>query len=205
MLKKILVTTVFVVTLIVAAFLLYARILPANEGKNPDEARVINVALGNVDLTEPDWQTIVLCATAEVNLPRKTVWETWSRIEDWKNWSPALVNSSRFIGGNNWSNGTAFEQVLELGFPLGTVRFHDTVGTFVDTEAVGWQQRGNYLVYSSVWLFEDVPGGKTLIVHAEIVHGSFIWLMKPLVAGRWQEKIETQVAGLVRYSSTEEK
>jgi hypothetical protein len=70
MLKKILITTIFLTTLVVMAFLLYARILPANEGKNPDEARVINVALGNVDLTEPDWQTIVLCASAEINLPR---------------------------------------------------------------------------------------------------------------------------------------
>jgi hypothetical protein len=205
MLKKILIRTVFVITLIVAAFLLYARILPANEGKNPDEARVINVALGNVDLTEPDWQTIVLCASAEVNLSRKMVWETWSCIEDWKKWSPAVVNSSRFTGGNKWSAGAAFEQVLNLGFPLGSVAFHDTVGTFVDTEVVGWQHRGDYLVYSSVWLFEDLPGGKTLIVHAEIVHGSFIWLMKPLVASRWQEKIEARVSGLVEYSTMEKK
>jgi hypothetical protein len=202
MLKKILITIVFLTTLVVMAFLLYARILPANEGKNPDEARVINVALGNVDLTEPDWQSIVLCASAEINLPRKTVWETWARIEDWKNWSPALVNSSHFTGSNKWSNGAAFEQVLDLGFPLGTITFHDTVGMFVDAEVVGWQHRGNYLVYSSVWLFEDLPGGKTLIVHAEIVHGSFIWLIKPLVAGRWQEKMEAQVKDFVEYTST---
>jgi hypothetical protein len=92
--------------------------------------------------------------------------------------------------------------VLDLGFPLGTITFHDTVGMFVDGEAIGWQHRGKYLVYSSAWLFEDLPGGKTLIVQAVIVHGSFIWLVKPLVAGRWQEKMEAQVKDFVEYMST---
>jgi hypothetical protein len=202
---KILLTIVLTLLLVVAVFLLYARIQPANEGKTPDETRAINVALENIDLSEPTWQTIVVCSSYEVNLPKKVVWETWSRIGEWNTWSPSLVKSARWLGQESWRDGAAFEQTLDLGFPLGTVTVHDTVGTFLEAEVVGWQHRGDHLVYSIIWLFEDLPDGKTMIVNAKIVHGSFVWLLKPIVMNRWQEQIEASVAALAKQASVNHK
>lgn len=187
----------FIVILIVAGLFLYSLIQPPAEGKNPDESRAIKAALQSVGLSVPNWQTIIVCASREANVPRHVVWETWSRLEDWPLWAPQLVKSAQWHGADGWRNGALFKQVLDLGFPLGKETSIETVKTCLLGSKMIWWKKTRNSTACRLWLFEDTPGGKTRIIYVDITHGSTTWMIKPLVVSRWEARFDGAIEGLI--------
>jgi hypothetical protein len=195
--KKFLFSIVVIVFLIFGGLCLYSFMQPPIEGKTSDEARAIGVALQNIGVEVPNWQTIIVCSSCEINLSRQTVWEAWSRLEDWQRWSPQLIKSAEWCEAPGWKRGARFRQTIDLGFPVGQIESAETVNTVIQGLTVGWQSKTESNNEGQVWLFEDVSEGKTRVTHVGILQGSVMWFIKPLIIGRWQAKFDSGLEGLM--------
>jgi len=157
----------------------------------------IQYALQKIGVERPSWQTIVVSASKEAPLQRHSLWDTWMKLEDWPHWSVPLHQSTRWIGDPGWRVGATFEQVLNLGFPLGQTVSPETVGAFVDGESVSWWKEANGIKSCHVWEFVALADDQTRVTNTEVFHGVVLGLVKPLAAGNWQRLFEASVAGLI--------
>ena len=157
----------------------------------------IQYALQIIGVERPSWQTIVVSASKEVPLLRQSLWDTWMKLEDWPLWSVPLHLSTRWIGEPGWRVGATFEQVLNLGFPLGQTVSPETVGAVVDAERVSWWKEAKGIKSCHVWEFAALSSGRTQVTNTEVFHGVAIGLIKPLAARKWQRMFEASVAGLI--------
>ncbi|MDX9733274.1 MAG: hypothetical protein RBU36_04035, partial [Thermoanaerobaculia bacterium] len=66
------------------------------------------------------WKTLVVASSGSVGAPAATAWEVFSRLEEWPLWSRPLHLGARWTGEPGFRVAGGFEQVLALGFPLGT-------------------------------------------------------------------------------------
>ena len=96
----------------------------------------IQYALQKIGVERPSWQTLVVSASQAVGLPRQSLRDAWIKLEEWSGWSIPLNVSARWIGVPGWRVGATFEQVLNLGFPLGQTVSPETVGAVVEAESV---------------------------------------------------------------------
>lgn len=157
----------------------------------------IQYALQRIGVERPSWQTVVVSISREVALPRQLVWEAWIELEEWPQWSTPLHVSTRWISEPGWRVGAMFEQVLDLGFPLGQTVSPETVGAVVDAESVSWWKDAKGIKSCHVWEFAALSPNRTQITNTEVFHGVSIGLLKPLAARNWQRLFEASVAGLV--------
>ena len=197
-------TMLFIIGGIVVVFALivvaYGAAIVLNDtttGKE-SEAETIDLALQNIGIQEPTWQTVVVAASNETDVPREAVWETWSELENWPTWSNPLHVSARWLGEAGWGEGAEFEQVLTLGPPLGTITAQEKVSAIVPGERAMWCKDENGVKSCHIWQFETLSNGRTRITNVEVFHGSAMGLAKPLVANNWQQMFETSVEGLIR-------
>lgn len=157
----------------------------------------IQYALQKIGVERPSWQTVVVSASKEVTLPRQPLWDAWTKLEDWPQWSVPLHVSTRWIGEPGWRVGATFEQVLNLGFPLGQTVSPETVGAVVNGESVSWWKDAKGIKSCHVWQFAALAPDRTQVTNTEVFHGVSIGLLKPLAARNWQSMFEASVAGLV--------
>ncbi len=157
----------------------------------------IQYALHKIGVERPSWQTVLVSASKEVALPRQSLWDTWMKLEDWPHWSIPLHVSTRWIGEPGWRVGATFEQVLNLGFPLGQTVSPEIVGDVVDTESVSWWKEAKGIKSCHVWEFTALATDRTQITNTEVFHGVAIGLLKPLAARNWQRMFEASVVGLI--------
>jgi uncharacterized membrane protein len=163
-----------------------------------NEAASINTALQNIGVENPTWQTVVVATSKEADVPRETVWEIWSDLENWPTWSQPLHVSTRWLGEAEWAEGAEFEQVLNLGAPLGTITAQEKVSAIVPGERVMWCKDENGVKSCHVWQFETLATGGTRITNVEVFHGPAMGLVKPLVVRNWQQMFEASVDGLIQ-------
>ena len=170
-------------------------------GGKPEPALLRNPlvagALRPIGLAAASWQTIVLYASRDTDLPPARLWATWERLEGWPGWASPLVVETRWLGAPGWRPGARFEQVLDLGLLLSHVRSTETVG-FVDPghQVSWWKDEGGFKS-SHVWSFEPLPDGGCRIVDLEIMHGVLIGLVRPLTEDGWQRRFDDAVDGLI--------
>jgi len=190
-----------IVALLLAVIILgYGAAIVFNDPLAGKEGQIetINAALQNIGIKEPTWQTIVAATSREVDIPRETSWETWSKLEDWPIWSKPLHISTRWLGEAGWQEGAEFEQVLKLGFPLGTVTSKERVSAIAPGESVMWRKDENGIKSCHIWQFATLSSGCTQITNVEVFHGTAMGLVKPLVANNVQQMFDTSVDGLIR-------
>src|SRR5262245_50259423 len=83
--------------------------------------------LEQIGITEPSWRTLVTAAQAVTDQPADRLWATWSDLPRWPEWSTPLHLAARWAGADSFTPGAKFEQVIQLGFPLGRTTSHETV------------------------------------------------------------------------------
>ncbi len=158
-------------------------------------------ALQKIGIKKPTWKTVIVTASQEVEMPAALLWETWSYLERWPHWSTPLHVATRWIGKPGWKVGATFEQVLNLGFPVGKLTSAETVSEIVPGEYVLWWKNEKGIKSCHIWQFERLSGNPnsiTRITDVEVFHGTMMGLVKPLVSRRWHQMFEHSVAGLIR-------
>jgi len=153
-------------------------------------------ALSRIAVEEPAWKTLVVLASAETDLSPELMWHTWTNIEDWPSMS-SLVVTARWRKGQPWRVGSEFVQELKLGFPFRTRTLDERVVSVESGAAAEWGRDSQNLQTVHLWRFDPLGVNGVRITNVEVFHGSFIGVLKPLVARRWQRLLQAQVDGLI--------
>ena len=164
---------------------------------------VVIAALRPLGVSEPSWQTLVIYAARDIELPREQVFDSWSKLDAWASWARPLVVQARWLDTPGWRVGARFEQTLDLGFPLDRLRRLETVTAADPGRLVSWSQEESGVRTNHVWSFEDLPNGGTRIVDFEIFQGVLAGFGRPLVERRWQQRFDDALTGLVAYARKE--
>lgn len=160
---------------------------------------VATEALSRIDIDAPAWKTLVVLASAETDLAPDLIWQTWTNIEDWPSMS-SLVTAARWTRGQAWRVGSEFVQELRLGFPFRGKTSDERVVSVEPGVAAEWGSDRQGLRTVHLWRFEPLQVGGVRITNVEVFHGSFVGVVKPLVAKRWQRLFQAQVDGLINFA-----
>jgi hypothetical protein len=144
------------------------------------------------------WKTLVVVASGSVGAPVDEVWERFCRIEEWPLWSTPLHEGARWTGEPGFRLAGGFEQVLALGFPLGTIRSEEFVTRLTPGREVMWCKSEGGVTSCHVWRFTPVTPERTFVVNAEVFHGAPVGVLAPLVQSRWSRLFQQSVSGLAR-------
>jgi hypothetical protein len=170
-------------------------------GGKPEPALLRNplviAGLQPIGLAAPSWQTVVLMATRDTDLPPARLWATWERLEAWPSWAAPLVVETRWIDAPGWRVGARFEQVLDLGLLLSRVRSTETVGVADPGRRVSWWKDLGGIKSNHIWSFEPLPDGGSRVVDLEILDGVAIGLARPFAEPGWQRRFDDAIDGLI--------
>jgi hypothetical protein len=158
---------------------------------------LVTAGLRPIGLAAPSWQTVILMATRDTDLPPARLWATWEHLEAWPSWAGPLVAEAHWIDQPGWRVGARFEQVLDLGLVISRVRSTETIGAAAPGRFVSWWKDQSGIRSNHVWSFEPLPDGGSRIVDLEILHGLPIGLARPLTEAGWQAKVDAAVDGLI--------
>lgn len=144
------------------------------------------------------WKTLVVASSGSVGAPADEAWALFSRIEEWPRWSSPLHLGARWKGEPGFRVAGGFEQVLALGFPLGTVRTEEFVTRLVPGREVTWCKSDGGIASCHVWRFTPVTAERTFVVNVEVFHGAPVGVLAPFVQSRWSRLFQQSVSGLAR-------
>jgi hypothetical protein len=99
--------------------------------------------------------------------------------------------------------GTAFDQRLSLGFPVGTTTQHVTIAELEPARCAAWAGSGNGIRSCHLWSFTPRPGGGTRVSSTEAFAGLPAAILRPLVARRWNHAFQDAVDGLISRAEPE--
>ncbi|MHB8798425.1 MAG: SRPBCC family protein [Thermoanaerobaculia bacterium] len=183
--------------LLVAAVFAMAALRVSFSGTEAETAAA-RAAAETAGVPMASWKTLAVVSSGSVGAPVEKVWELFSRIEEWPRWSP-LHEGARWQGEPGFRVAGGFEQVLALGFPLGTIRSEEFVTRLTPGREVMWCKSEGGVTSCHVWRFTPVTPGRTFVVNAEVFHGSPVGLLAPLVQSRWSRLFQQSVSGLARH------
>ena len=145
------------------------------------------------------WKTLVVASSGSVGAPVEEAWQAFSRIEEWPRWSTPLHVGARWKGEPGFRLAGGFEQVLALGFPVGTIRSEEFVTRLAPGREVMWCKSGGGISSCHVWRFNPVTPDRTFVVNVEVFHGAPVGILAPLVQSRWSRLFQQSVSGLARF------
>ncbi len=187
-------------TVAIVAMLWYAyEVFGTDPLADKEEYRqYVGPGLKALNVSETGWQTMVIASTREIDAPRDRVWEIWSKVEKWTDWSAVHLNSS-WKGDPEWKVGGSFEEVVRVGWPYETLHAVDRIIlVFVPDRAAYVREEGTPPSYC-FWRFEYIPGGRTKVTAVEVFHSNEIGFLRPLIEKRWQTYLDGSMNGLVEY------
>ncbi|MEL6537099.1 MAG: SRPBCC family protein [Bacteroidota bacterium] len=150
-------------------------------------------AMSKIGLDEQGWKTALVASETVVNATPEVVWQYWSQIERWPEWSTELHQSAKFTSDTQWEEGSTFEQALDLGM-AGKVTGNETVKFVEPASKIMWWKEENGMKSCHIWVFERLDADKTKIINVEVFDGTIIGIMKPILIPDWQKKFD---AGLI--------
>lgn len=187
----------FVVLLLVAAVFAMAALRVSFSGTEAETAAA-RAAAETAGVPMASWKTLAVVSSGSVGAPVEKVWELFSRIENWPRWSP-LHEGVRWKGERGFRVAGGFEQVVSLGFPLGTIRSEEFVTKLTPGREVMWCKSEGGVTSCHVWRFTPVTPERTFVVNAAVFHGRPVGLLAPLVQSRWSRLFQQSVSGLARH------
>lgn len=196
-LRRLLGLLAFLLLLAVAALFATTALMVSFSGTEAEMAAA-RAAAETAGVPLSSWKTLVVAASGSVAAPVDEAWETFSRIEEWPRWSAPLHLGARWKGEPGFRLAGSFEQVLALGFPLGTVRSEAFVARLVPGREVVWCSSDGGVTSCHAWRFTPVTPERTFVVNAEVFHGSPVGVLAPFVQSRWSGLFQRSVSGLAR-------
>jgi hypothetical protein len=175
---------------------------PQVKPKTTTSLNTTDLALSDLEMTATNEETLVISASQDVNLSASTLWNTWARQEGWPSWSTMLV-STRWLGDSQWKAGSRFEQVRDLGSPIGRQTLVSMVKDLTPGEIARWCQVWNGIRSCQVWSFESLGDGRTRVTNTEVFNGTPIPTIRSSVTQNWQDLFEESVAKLVAHAKTQ--
>ncbi len=167
----------------------------------PDSAMLrhplVVAGLQPIGLANPSWQTLVLLASRDTDLPPAKLWAAWEKLESWPSWGAPLIVETHWVDAPGWRAGARFEQVLDLGLLLNRIHSTETIGLANPGRLVSWWKDLGGIKSNHIWSFEPLPDGGTRVVDLEILHGVVMGLARPVVETAWQHRFDEALDGLI--------
>lgn len=188
------------IILIVFVALYFVAILitdPVSKKEKENIAPIIEMAYAKAGIDRPNWQTLIIAATRDIDLPPEKIWDVWKNLEEWPTWSNTLHESANWKGEAGWKAGAEFDQLLHLGFPIGTQVSEEKVIEVVHGQRVIWAKDKDGIKACHIWSFEILPNGQTRVTNCEVFHGLPIALISPMAAKNWYKKFNTGMDNLI--------
>lgn len=155
-------------------------------------------------LTSAGPATLAICASKESRLTPEQIWETWSKLDQWPRWSKPLHTTARWLEGRTWAVGAQFEQVRNLGAPIGRQVTVETVREVNPGQSVGWWgAKGGSVKTGHLWYFEPLPEGGTRVHSTEVFMGPIVFLFRFMMKGNLQRAFDAAVDGLIKAAERE--
>jgi hypothetical protein len=188
-------------TAAIAGMLYYAYLVFLSDPlANKEEYQsYVTQGLKVLDVGEADWQVLVIGGTREVEGNREKVWEAFSRLEKWGEWGSPMIRSAYWRGEAEWKKGAMFVEDLYLGWPLELFTATEKVEQVLKSDRLTYSRTGGSVRSAHLWRFEFQPGGRTKITSVEVMYGSDIGYLRPIVEKRWQRFSDIALDGLVDY------
>ena len=199
--KKVMFILIGLLTIIVFYFVAILLTDPVSKHDKERIADILELAYEQAGIENPSWQTLVVAATREVDLSREQVWLVWENLEAWPTWSGDLHQSAQWKGPKRWEAGAEFEQLLNLGFPIGTQVSEERISEALPQQRVVWAKNKDGIRACHVWDFTTLPNGKTRVTNCEVFHGAPIAIVSPFAAKNWYKKFNTGMDNLIEQAS----
>jgi hypothetical protein len=168
------------------------------EGKE-EYAAYVTEGLRTLKVLEPGWEVMVLAAARDSELPREKIWDIWGKLEEWPTWSVRMHRNCTWFGDREWGLGHRFHQTVRLSWPEEEFTSLERVVQVFVPDRVAYVREGGPFQSYQVWRFLPLPGGGTRIISVQVLHGSDVGFLRPLVEKKWQKLHEQMVNGLMRY------
>jgi hypothetical protein len=161
----------------------------------------VDYCLGRIGVTSPGWQTLIVKGSAVTPASPERVWAVWSDLATWPRWSPLHVRVS-WAGAPGFTAGAQFDQMIGLGFPVGTKTQRVVVDAAEPAARASWSGYENGIRNCHLWSFTPTGDGGTRISDVEAFTGTAIGLVRPLVGRRWNSMFQRAADGLARIAET---
>lgn len=162
----------------------------------------VEFCLKRVGKSAAGWDTLVVHGTADAARSAEALWSVWSDLAGWPAWSPLHVSVTRPEAGE-LAVGSAFDQRIRLGFPVGTTTEHVTLAVLEPARRAAWEGAANGIRNCHLWSFTPLPEGGTRVRNTEVFVGLPAALLRPLAARRWNRDFQGAVDGLIRRTGSE--
>jgi hypothetical protein len=165
----------------------------------------IAFCLREVGASKPGLKTLVIAASGTAAAaPPERVWAVLEDVASWPRWSP-IHAATEWKAGDGLTVGARFDQVIELGFPVGRQTGHVTVAFAEPARRVGWTEDASGMRSCHLWRLEPAAGGGTEVADVEVFSGVPVALVKPFVARRWRRLFRGAVDGLIATAEAAER
>lgn len=192
---------IFVLLVVASAFAMAA--LRVSFSGTEAETAAARAAAEAAGVPLESWKTLVVASSGSVGAPVETAWEVFARLEEWPLWSVPLHRGARWTGEPGFRLAGGFEQVIDLGFPLGTVRSEAFVTRLAPGREVMWCNDEGGVRSCHLWRFTPVTPQRTFVVNVEVFHGGPVGVLAPLVQSRWSRLFQRSVSGFARRAEGE--
>jgi uncharacterized protein YndB with AHSA1/START domain len=183
----------------ILAAVMLAAIFAILVSAKPDTAllrqKLVAQGLERLGRTDASWRTLVILSSREIDVPPAVAFKAWA--------NPALVGQDQAIApltlpsDRRWSDGSRFEETLDLGFPLAHLSQTNRVEAVKPGSEISWRNETGSLDSYQTWSFQPLPDGGTRITVVQIFDGIAIGLGRYMVQDRWQQRFDEAIDGLV--------
>lgn len=156
----------------------------------------IEYAMKQLNLTGSDYKTLIVSAMADINTSPEQAWNYIIKTDGWKRWQHPLIQSIRSSKDTLTKTGDKFEQLLDLGFPLGSVISKEIIDEYKPEKILSWKKDEKGIKSCHVWLIEPSDVAGIRVYNCEVFFGSSIPYFKMLVSRRWNRLFMQSVAAL---------
>jgi hypothetical protein len=157
----------------------------------------VDYCLGRIGITSAGWQTLIVQGSAVTTASPERVWEVWSDLRTWPEWSPLHLQAT-WAGDPGFITGAQFDQMIKLGFPVGTKTQRVLADVLEPAVRASWSGDESGVRSCHTWSFTLAEEGGTLISDVEVFTGTTIGLVRPLVGRRWNAMFQRAADGLAR-------
>lgn len=159
----------------------------------------ITEGLRALKVLDPGWEVMVLAASRDSELPRERVWDIWAKLEEWPTWSMRMHQNCTWAGEPEWVVGRRFHQTVRLSWPQEEFTSVERIVQAFTPDRVAYvREEGPYHSYQA-WRFVPLPGGGTRIISVQVLLGSDVGFIRPLVETKWRKFHEQSVDALMRH------
>ncbi|MBI2650896.1 SRPBCC family protein [Candidatus Woesearchaeota archaeon] len=129
-----------------------------------------------------------------INAPRKRVWEVFSELEKWPEWSNYALKTY-WTSEKKWALGSRFVQLLKGVFFLKKLKSNPTIIEIKPAAYVTWIGSRVVIKGKHTLIFEDA-GSKTRVINKESFTGILAIFIVPFIKKRFNYHFEQFLIGL---------